>query len=46
MLESRGRGREVNSPDKVGIFDRQLKVERKHLRMRHPVGWPTCHGPK
>jgi hypothetical protein len=29
MLESRGTGREVDSSDRVGIFDRQLKVERK-----------------
>jgi len=39
MLESRGTGREVDSSDRVGIFDRQLKV--KALK---ESAWRGCGG--
>lgn len=35
----RQRPKEVKSPDKVRIFDRQLKVESKDARL---LPWPLC----
>ncbi len=31
-LESQGTGREVDGPDRIGIFDRQSRVESKNLK--------------
>jgi hypothetical protein len=44
MLESQGTGREVDSSDRVGIFDRQLKVEGKDSWRTFLEGVWFCRG--